>query len=539
MDRTEIVNIHRSLSTGAYEPGLNRELDQLRRTRLTLVATVGAAMCLLLTVIMVAFKSSPNLYPQMTPQILDTASLIFSAVTFTLAAALFRIRSLQTQTVLALDFVLFASNIFARTVATVAFTHSGDHFPGIEGILFALVLHGIFVPTRAVFSTILAVFSVVAFPLVQFLGLLWIEPVRNHWVNHVGLSTFYGLVVLNTASIAMFGFLGVLANKILYGLTEASYKARRMGNYELEEELGSGGMGKVYKARHRLLRRPTAIKVLLPNQIGDASALQRFEREVDLASNLSHPNTISIYDFGRTDDGSFYYVMEHLRGCNVHDLVKRHGPVPVPRAVFLLRQVASALSEAHHNGIIHRDIKPANVFITERGGQHDFVKVIDFGLAKQKDAGLGQKELTETGIIYGTPHYLPPEGAYGTDHMDHRSDIYALGTLAYWLVTGRHVFEGDPMKVILDHVQTKPDAPSIKTTNLVSEAFDALVLKCLEKKKEDRYQTVEALIEALDKVPVDPVWTSASAKAWWSVRQEPLGQNAEEDILTRTPNASS
>jgi serine/threonine-protein kinase len=264
-----------------------------------------------------------------------------------------------------------------------------------------------------------------------------------------------------------------------------------------------------------MMRRPAAVKVLRPDQLGGEEAVARFEREVELASRLTHPNTISIFDFGRAADGTFYYAMELLDGFNLHRLVQHFGPLPAARAIFLLRQVCGALSEAHGKGIIHRDIKPNNIFITIQGGIRDFVKVLDFGLAKRSSEK--STELTESGRVFGTPHYLAPEGVRGALSLDHRADIYALGGVAFWLLTGRHLFEGGAMEVMAEHLHTLPPAPSSVSELAVPGELDAIVLKCLEKDPSKRFTSVDELASALDRLSSLHPWSAAEAKTWWDL----------------------
>jgi serine/threonine-protein kinase len=199
-------------------------------------------------------------------------------------------------------------------------------------------------------------------------------------------------------------------------------------------------MGEVYLAEHVLLRRPCAVKLIRPERAGDPQALRRFEREVQATAALTHPNTVEVYDYGRADDGTFYYAMEYLRGLSLQELVARHGPLPPARAAHLLRQVCGALQEAHAGGLVHRDIKPSNVIVCQRGGVCDVAKLLDFGLVRAPCLGGGAETLTQEGTIAGTPAYMSPEQAKGLEDLDARSDIYSLGALAYFLVTGRPPF---------------------------------------------------------------------------------------------------
>lgn len=309
----------------------------------------------------------------------------------------------------------------------------------------------------------------------------------------------------------------ILVSRNLYSLHRSAHRARRLGNYLIEKELGRGGMGQVFVARHALICRPTAVKVLEPQDGDPQTGLARFEREVQLSASLTHPNTITIFDFGRTADNTFYYAMEYLEGLDLQRLVDQFGPLPAERVVYVLRQALGSLGEAHRRGIIHRDVKPSNIFLTQRGGLHDFVKVLDFGLAR-KIEGATESGLTKTGMVFGTPRYIAPESVYGQQRTDARSDLYNLGAVAYWLLTGRPLFEGSSsLDLIIDHVKTVPARPSSVTELEVPPELDALVMRCLEKEPGDRYQTAEALLADLQEVPLATPWTQDRAREWWEL----------------------
>lgn len=315
--------------------------------------------------------------------------------------------------------------------------------------------------------------------------------------------------------------LAPVASRLVYRLSVEAGKAREMGSYRLVELLGRGGMGEVWRARHRMLARESAVKLIRPEALGDAGEseaqrmLQRFEREAQATAALRSPHTIELYDFGVSGDGTFYYVMELLEGFSLETMVARFGPVPPSRAVHLLSQICHSLAEAHHAGLVHRDIKPANIFACRRGMDLDFVKVLDFGLVKdRKESGAG---LTIAGTMAGTPGYIPPEVALGKSDIDGRADIYALGCVAYWLLTGRPVFEGTTaMEVVVNHVRTPPVPPSRRSGRVFPEPLERLVLECLEKEPERRPQTVVSLAESLKAIDLAPSWTRARMEEWWS-----------------------
>jgi eukaryotic-like serine/threonine-protein kinase len=327
-----------------------------------------------------------------------------------------------------------------------------------------------------------------------------------------------------------------VGSRVIFGLRTEAARVKRLGQYTLETMIGAGGMGMVYRASHAMLRRPTAIKLLPPDRAGEAS-LARFEREVQLTAQLSHPNTVAIYDYGRTPDGVFYYAMEYLDGINLEDLVREHGPQPPGRVAAILDQVCGALAEAHGRGLVHRDIKPANIILTERGGEPDVAKVVDFGLVKPFAAGDPGITLATSTILTGTPLYLSPEAMTTPEAADPRSDLYALGAVGYFLLTGHPVFEGETVFAVLrHHLNTEPTPPSQRTSQTIPPDFEALVLQCLNKRVEDRPASAGALRAALRRCTGLARWTSEDAAAWWRTfraterRQPPAAIHAEPGL---------
>jgi serine/threonine-protein kinase len=295
----------------------------------------------------------------------------------------------------------------------------------------------------------------------------------------------------------------------------ARRQLRELGRYRLTRCLGAGAMGEVYLAEHTLLRRPCAVKLIRPAGVEGERRVARFAREVQATAALTHPNTVEIYDYGRAEDGTFYYAMEYLPGLNLDQLGEQHGPLPSARVVHLLRQVCGALREAHGAGLIHRDIKPANIIVCSRGGIHDVVKLVDFGLVRVIDPGVGGEKLTQDGAIAGTPEYMSPEQAEGIAGVDARSDIYSLGAVAYFLLTGRPPFRKETvLQLLIAHVR-EPVQPLTEVRPEVPADLQGVVLRCLEKDRERRFQDISTLDQALAGCERGEPWTEAQAADWW------------------------
>ncbi len=304
--------------------------------------------------------------------------------------------------------------------------------------------------------------------------------------------------------------LATIGSRIIYGLRRQVSAAMRLGSYTLDTKIGEGGNGEVYRAHHALLRRPTAIKLLRPEHV-DAVTLDRFEREVQHMSQLTHANTVAIFDYGRSPDGIFYYAMEYLEGIDLEKLVARFGPQPADRVVAILIQVCGALREAHRRGLIHRDIKPGNIILCERGDVPDVAKVVDFGLVKELTSNEG-----DTRTIRGTPGYIAPEVLTDPDRIGAAGDLYALGAVGYFMLTGKRLFEGKTVvDICIQHVTTAPVPPSKVTTGHIPEALEEIVMRCLAKKPEDRPESAAALAAMLRALPATHDWSESEATSWW------------------------
>lgn len=338
--------------------------------------------------------------------------------------------------------------------------------------------------------------------------------------------------------------MGTLVSSIIYRLGRTLSEARRAGSYVLERKLGEGGMGEVWQARHRMLVRPAAVKLIRqdvlahhsPAELTDARA--RFEEEAQAIAALRSPHTVSLYDYGVTNEGQFYYVMELLDGLDFDRLVERFGPLPAERVVYFLEQVCHSLAEAHRKGMVHRDVKPANLFACRLGLECDFVKVLDFGLVKRRETTPKRDvALTADGIIAGTPAYLAPEIAASRGEATPAADVYTVGCVAYWLLCGALVFEAKtPLEVITQHVSEPPMPPSARTELSIPEALEALVMECLSKDPSDRPDDALALRRRLEALQLPRRWRPADAHAWWDTHvPESLG----EINAAQSPSASS
>jgi hypothetical protein len=338
-------------------------------------------------------------------------------------------------------------------------------------------------------------------------------------------------MTLNTVLWSVLGTtLATITSRVTYGLRRQVAEANELGQYILEEKIGGGGMGEVWRARHRLLIRPAAIKLIRPQMAGDPELLlRRFEREARATAALKSPHTVQLYDFGATEDGRLYYVMELLDGLDLDTLVRQYGPLPAERVVHILRQVCSSLQDAHGNGLVHRDIKPANVVVSRAGTTFDFAKVLDFGLVKldsPRESGGDAVKLTSEGSASGTPAFMAPEVVLGVVDTDHRVDLYALGCVAYWLLTGKLIFEGrSVVEVMFHHAHTAPRRPSVASELPIPAPLEDLVMECLEKDPARRPPSAEAVSTRLAAVPLDPAWTAERAERWW-VMHRPLPADA-------------
>ncbi len=377
----------------------------------------------------------------------------------------------------------------------------------ITGVL--LMTRAIIVPTTALAAVPINALACIPAIVLSFVAARYIEHYMPPGEPYAG-TIIWSLTFIGLAS---------LASKVFHGLRERVREARQLGQYTLEEKIGEGGMGQVYRASHAMLRRPTAVKLLPPGRVS-AAQLARFEREVQRTAELTHPNTISVYDFGRTPDGVFYYAMEFLDGLNIEDLVHDDGPQPAARVIHILRQACGALAEAHDNGLIHRDVKPANLFLCRRGGEHDVVKVLDFGLVKDVSGAADGGSVVDANVITGTPQYMSPESIKSRDGIDARSDLYALGAVGYYLLTGEPVFTAATIvEICAAHLHETPEPPSARLGEPVPEDLSAVILACLAKSPDARPASARELRDRLDRCADAHGWSEAQARRWWDNRE--------------------
>jgi eukaryotic-like serine/threonine-protein kinase len=330
------------------------------------------------------------------------------------------------------------------------------------------------------------------------------------------------IIVWNYLPNYICALIAVIPSKIMVHLGRHVQRARELGSYRLVELIGRGGMGEVWRATHRMLARPAAIKLIKPEILGNpgtggsAAVIQRFRKEAEAASFLQSPHTIRLYDFGETRAGTFYFVMELLDGLDLETLVRQHGPIPPERVLHVLRQLCHSLGEAHERGMIHRDVKPANIFLCRLGREYDFVKVLDFGLVKfDQDESIMDTIKAAAEVTTGTPAYMAPEMANG-ESVDRRADLYALGCVAYWLLTGHLVFEAESaLRMLIQHIQAQPVPPSQRGAQAVPPALERLILRCLEKDPARRPSSADEILAELDRVELDAAWDPSRAREWW------------------------
>lgn len=489
---------------------LSNETHRLLRARLRIASIIlgsGFVLFLIWKVFLWPHPKSPGEFAQFLEHIAITLVLGFFAVT------------LCRRCSLPLGYLRFVELLTFGLPAVFFATHWCFTFPeqaaakgyvavNMGGWIALLSAYGMFIPNtvpRA--AAVLGILA--ATPLVVLEGLRWWFPLV---ARHVGSD-----VMLEVGTMQFICWLaGVYSAHMVGSLRSEAFEARRFGQYQLKRLLGQGGMGEVYLAEHHLLKRPCAIKLIHPDRAGDPRALARFEREVRATAKLTHWNSIEIFDYGQTEDGTFYYVMEYLPGMSLAELVDKFGPLPPERVVYLIRQICEALAEAHSMGLIHRDIKPGNIYAALRGGVFDVAKLLDFGLVKMSERH-SDAEVTLEQTITGSPLFMSPEQGMN-EKVDARCDIYSLGAVMYFLLTGRPPFMDDnPIKVVVAHASKAVEPPSKLRADVPAD-LEAIVLKCLAKRPEDRYECVWTLEETLAETACANRWNRTLAQSWWEDR---------------------
>ena len=418
---------------------------------------------------------------------------------------------------------------YHRLIHCAALGHGHAHLPNIVGAWILLIFcYALFIPNSWQRAAVV----------LSLLGLAPTTVWLVAWYRSPEVGTllqtaeFGGTFIEQFMVMALAVLTAIVGVKSIGSLRKEAFDAKQLGQYRLRQKLGSGGMGEVYLAEHQMMKRPCAIKIIRPEKAGNPQVIARFEREVRATAKLSHWNSIDIYDYGRTDDGTFYYVMEYLPGQNLGELVAGHGPLPAARITHLMSQVCDALAEAHDHGLVHRDIKPANIFCANRGGQFDVAKLLDFGLAKPmtdvQDAGL-----TQEGAITGSPLFMSPEQATGSNQVDERSDIYSLGAVMYFMATGRPPFDyPQPIKVMVAHASETPQ-PLREIIAEIPEELEEIILRCLEKQPEDRFQDAATLGEMLRRIHTVQPWSSTMAAQWWNEYGCPKRKALAEAVMEK------
>jgi serine/threonine-protein kinase len=499
-------------ATGEVTRGLSAEILRRSARRLRILALMYA-----FTFFMAAFFPNLIFADARTAMLADFGYWIPSVVAIVMAlgvASFTLYRNVPLTTVLNVGLVFLVVSNFGIAIAEYInpMRLNMNGWIGLSWVAVWTPLYTVVVPTKPNKALIATLASVAAVPLM--IG--WMVATRRTTFQPSAVQFFFAIVFPYLLIVA----LSYAGQRVVYALGKEATRAQELGSYQLIERLGKGGMGEVWRAKHRLLARPAAIKLLRPS-LGEGPdgelALRRFEREAQVTSQLRSPHTVELWDFGMAGDGRFYYVMELLDGFDLDALVKRHGPVTAARAIYLLRQICQSLAEAEGHGLVHRDIKPANILVCRYGGEHDFVKVLDFGIVKLTHATSRDALVTQENVLRGTPAFIAPEQVLSRENIDSRADIYSLGCVAYWLLTGDLVFTGEtPIAVMMHHAHTAPVPVSQRTELPIPAQLDQLILSCLEKDPARRPQSARELSRQLGEIALASPWTEEQASQWWA-----------------------
>ncbi len=503
-------------------PDLARE--GVRRLRIVAWASIGAyGFFILLRFFADVQRGRPS-----------SPALEVGATAVRIALALFMLRlasgdRLAPRTVLDLGLVYQALSALVIAVSYYPFTTDG-RVGGWSGVAVWIVTFPLVVPNTRGKVVVATIASALMDPLGAVL----------HMASGVPPPPPQEAIIAYAPTVIAAG-LGIAISRMVFRISVEASRARELGSYRLVEPLGAGGMGEVWRAEHRMLARPAAIKLIRTDTQSGASSRdiqRRFEREARATAKLTSPHTVQVYDYGTTEDGTFYYVMELLEGFDLETLVRQFGPLPPERTIHLLHQACLSLAEAHARGFTHRDIKPANIYVCHYGIQYDFVKILDFGLVKTTGAlDTVDGTLTAVGTIAGTPGYMSPEMALGRE-VDSRADIYSLGCVGYWLATGRPVFEEESaVEVLMDHARTPPPRLSDRAPGPVPPALEEILFACLRKSPDERPQGVEEVAAALEKISTPETWTPSGARLWWQEHRAVVASLEEPTVAIEGPPA--
>lgn len=500
-------------------------VDQIRgRVRAIGVVTAGLwSFSLIMNAVVAPLLGRPALFEDLWPKPnlpVAIAGLLLSLLLIFLSQ---RVRRSQLLLDLSAGFMI----LFCLLGGILSQWHPPPISPRVSWLCILIIAYPAIVPTTVKRTLVVSLIAATMDPVGLFIAWLrgaTFEPSAMYFLWDF-LPTYLAALI------------SVVPAKVIRRLSQQVMKARELGSYRLEEVLGKGGMGEVYRASHQMLARPAAVKLIRAEVLGESSAdrartmIERFRREAQASASLRSPHTINLYDFGVSQDGTFFLVMEMLEGLDLETLVERYGPQSAERAVYLLSQACESLAEAHAKGLIHRDIKPSNIFVCRMGLAVDFVKVLDFGLVKSLGTEKQNTMLTAPDAMAGTPAFMPPEVVLNKGVMDHRMDIYALGCVAYWLLTGRLVFEApNPMQVMIQHANAVPQPPSSRVELPIPPALDEVVLACLAKDPLDRPATATDVAERLQQAIGQGNWSQTQAHRWWELHRPETAKPASISV---------
>jgi hypothetical protein len=396
----------------------------------------------------------------------------------------------------------------------------------MHGLSVGILIFAVMLPARWQAGAALFTPFALTHPIVMGIAAAFSSSIHAQWTERDSIFTFTSSYVFVLSSAVV----GVLSSHLVWAARQQLYQARKLGRYRLQVPIGEGGMNQVWLAWDTRLRRNVALKILRPDGGSHVRKVQRFEREAQAASKLTNPHTIRVFDFGASDDGIYYIAMEYLCGADLRALVDDHGPMPPARVVHFAMQACSSLAEAHDVGVIHRDVKPHNLFVTRAGDDHDFLKLLDFGIARMMEVENDEK-LTQTGVIAGTPAFMAPEVCHGGS-ADARSDVYALGATMYFLLTGTAPFTGlSHGQMMAAHLLQTPERPSARRGEPLPEGLEQVVLRCLAKDPRDRFQTAREVADALAELVDVASWTADDAEAFWQVERTAKRERCELSTL--------